>query len=240
MLISRFPTWECRPIVMRAYGPPVAPVVDAAHRSACDRSDHTSNRGIARDLPRSSEERRPGCGVDKLVSSPPRCQRPTMMQLAERQSAVVRSERGAAIRSTRIKGIKVIKEEHAERFARRALHTEVTQEGFGFRHLALSRSGQPPLDAPAQPAAVLRSSRSEPSHSPTEADQVNHSECHVGMWGRTVEHPLSSVWWQGHSGQAGVSAPPRASVCGRKNVSTCMCLISKILYSFTCWVNSHE
>ena len=42
----------------------------------------------------------------------------------------------------------------AERFARRALHTEVTREGFGFRHLALSRSGRPPLDAPAQPAAV--------------------------------------------------------------------------------------
>jgi hypothetical protein len=52
------PNVGCRPIVMRACGPPVA-VVDAAHRSACDRSDHT-NRGIARDLPRSSEEHRPG------------------------------------------------------------------------------------------------------------------------------------------------------------------------------------
>jgi hypothetical protein len=38
--------------------------------------------------------------VDKLVSSPPRCQRPTVMQLAGRQSAVVRPKRGAAIRST--------------------------------------------------------------------------------------------------------------------------------------------
>ena len=38
--------------------------------------------------------------MDKLVSSPPRCQRPTVMQLAGRQSAVVRPKRGAAIRST--------------------------------------------------------------------------------------------------------------------------------------------
>ena len=36
------------------------------------------------------------------------------------------------------------------------LHTEVSRGGFGFCHLTLSRSDQPPLDAPAQPAAVLR------------------------------------------------------------------------------------
>ena len=43
-----------------------------------------------------------------------------------------------------------------------SLLTEVSRVGFGFRHLAPSRSGRPPLDAPAQPAAVLRSTRSEP------------------------------------------------------------------------------
>ena len=51
--------------------------------------------------------------VDKLASSPPRSRRPT---------EVVRSERRAAIRSTQT-GIKI----DAERLARRALHTVVSQ-----------------------------------------------------------------------------------------------------------------
>ena len=57
-------------------------------------------------------------------------------------------------------GIKV----DAERLARRTLHTVVsrTDTGFGFRHLARSRSDQPLIDVPAQPAAVLRVTRSEP------------------------------------------------------------------------------
>ena len=42
------------------------------------------------------------------------------------------------------------------------LHTVVSQESFGFRHLARSRSDQPLIDVPAQPAAVLRVTRSEP------------------------------------------------------------------------------
>jgi hypothetical protein len=42
-----------------------------------------------------------------------------------------------------------------------SLLTEVSRAGFGFRHLAHSRSGRPLLGAPAQPAAVLRSTRSE-------------------------------------------------------------------------------
>jgi len=42
-----------------------------------------------------------------------------------------------------------------------SLRTEVSRAGFGFRHLAHSRSGRPLLGAPAQPAAVLRSTRSE-------------------------------------------------------------------------------
>ena len=42
-----------------------------------------------------------------------------------------------------------------------SLLTEVSRAGFGFRHLAHSRSGRPLLGALAQPAAVLRSTRSE-------------------------------------------------------------------------------
>ena len=60
--------------------------------------------------------------MDKLVSSPPRCQRPTVMQLAGRQSAVVRPKRRAAIRSTQDGNQK-----DAGRLARRALHTVVSQ-----------------------------------------------------------------------------------------------------------------
>ena len=43
-----------------------------------------------------------------------------------------------------------------------APHRSVADTGFGFRHLARSRSGQPLIDVPAQPAAVLRVTRSEP------------------------------------------------------------------------------
>ena len=46
----------------------------------------------------------------------------------------------------------------AERFARHTLLTVVSRGGIGLRHLTRSRSDKPPLDAPAQPAAVLTDS----------------------------------------------------------------------------------
>ena len=107
-------------------------------RAPCNRSDHT-NRGKARDLPRSSKERRPGwiswLRAPREVVDPPKWSD----QREERPSAGLRGNRNGC-----------------RGFARRAHHTVVTRESFGFRHLALSRSDQPPLDAPARPAAVLR------------------------------------------------------------------------------------
>ena len=138
MLTSRFPTCEeCRPIFLwatrscRRRGALIGVQPLGPHQHATGESLATCH----------APRRNAGARVDKLASSPPRSRRPT---------EVVRSERRAAVRWTQRESYGC-RRGGSRGFARRAHHTVVTRESFGFRHLALSRSGQP-LDQRSGPA----------------------------------------------------------------------------------------